>query len=59
MGLRFLFIVLVDLNNVTQFITMSFCLSDINLKKLDFLKKKKKFCLNVELLVYINLIKIN
>ena len=30
MGLLFLFTVLVDdLNNVSQFITMSFCLSDI------------------------------
>ena len=30
MGLLFLFTVLVDdLNNVNQFITMSFCLSDI------------------------------
>ena len=42
MGLLFLFTVLVDdLNNVSQFITMSFCLSFVTykFKKLDFLKK--------------------
>ena len=59
MGFLFLFIVLVDdLNNVSQFITMSFCLSDRNyFKKLYF--QIIFFGLTVELRVYFNLIKIN
>ena len=37
MGLLFVFTVSVDgLNNISQFITMSFCLSDINLRNFIF-----------------------
>ena len=61
MGLLFLFTVLVDdLNNVSQFITMPFCLSDILIKNTIFFKMiVYNYCLTVELLVYFNLIKIN
>ena len=54
MGLLFLFTVLVaDLNNVSQFITMPFCLSDILIKNTIFFKLLfLKFCLTVELLVF-------
>ena len=66
MALIFLFTVLVDdLNNVSQFITMSFFKVTYKFKKLDFLKSIVvfvsffNFCLTVELLVHFNLIKIN
>ena len=54
MGLLFLFTVLVDdLNNVSQFITMPFCLSDILIKNTIFFKMiVYNYCLTVELLVF-------